>query len=214
MRLLLLLITTLLIEFHCFCCEHFGVNIKQVTLVYDSSLEISCFADDNQLISWKLVDNNNQLLHSGKGHVINNILMSTPGKYYAIFLDNHNNDLANQSDTTEIVVLPYKIKFDTQTASFSNVLISKNSINSFLEIDLKIDTYKEYLYDFKEIKLNFSGVGVNLDTKLIAYKQTVKDTYRLTYSCKGYISDSCYISLDFTDQNGLLQTWAYEEKIK
>lgn len=213
-RLLLFIITIPFIEFNCFCCEHFGVSAKQVTLTYDSSLEVSCSADDSQLISWKLIDNNNQILNSGKGTIISNILMSTPGRYYAVFLDNHNNNLTNQSDTTEIVVLPYKIRFDTQTASFSNILISKKSINSILEIDLKIDTYKEYIYDFEDIKLTFSGVGVHLDTKLIASKQTARDTYRLTYSCEGYISYSCYISLDFTDQNGLLHTWAYEEKIK
>jgi hypothetical protein len=196
---------------------------SKVYISYNQSLTI-----DNLTISkikeynWTISGEN--LILSGKGDEIFNVIFEIPGNYTLVFSPNgssqHSHDEecnhSNQSKTYILEVLPISFIFNFEKASFSNVIHGGVELTGTeLSIPTSISVFSSNSIGYNQLKLISSGVNTSITGKLIEEDSTkfISGDKILRFSLIGSASADTYIMFDIFLNDILINTYYLPSKI-
>lgn len=151
---------------------------------------------------------------------INNILFDTPGNYLLQISHSttHNSDSCGHSHYPEKVhleVSPFYMEFDFTSVNLTRELQGNRSLNgSLLTVNVIFDSFDKttttYTGSFTTAGLRTSLVGKLKNGETVLQP----GTNQLEFQMEGQVSSNSYISIDFVDINGQIQSYNITNKIK
>lgn len=217
----LLLLFILAISLTANACNEFGVSERNLMSPFNSQLVIKCNSSDSSTVTYKLLDETNNSISEGNQTNFNYTFLK-PGSYYAVFYNNaspiagHDGHVDKTTDTCFIEILPTSMVFNFVTLKISQAIrkgISTDGITVTVQADVLL--YKGNKTKYKPMNMKTAGVGSRIiGTAAKQYHRLRSGANTLTYNLSGLALEQAYIMMDFTDINGMVQSYSLLTEIK
>lgn len=197
------------------CKQTIGNSEERIVVSYDQPFDYIL----DTSVSWQILHTDTKILYKeGLGH-LKGVEFSKPGNYTLHIRERNEHSETECAhlhfpDKILIEVRPFKMVFDFTTVKLSKDLKGNQSVNgTTLTVDVVFSSWENTTAIYEGV-LTTSGVRTSIigtlknESVLI---QQGKNT--LEFQLEGQASNNTYISIDFTDINGQIQSYSFTNKI-
>lgn len=171
----------------------------------------------DNLVSWEVRNKeNNEIIETGSGISLLEIVFNSPGNYL-IYL-NHNSESNTNScehktipDLIELMVSPVKMLFDFEQISFSSPILSGiNTDGITLTVNVNVELSGISNYNFNIPAVFTSGTDTNIIAMPVNSEVNLtQGLNQLQYVLNGKVDRPSYVIFDFIDVNSKIQDFTY-----
>jgi hypothetical protein len=159
-------------NYNCINCDsHFKIEKERYEFSFEQAFDISLLNPTEDIAVWAIINHKNKIISSGSGNSIKDFVIKKPGQYKVVFsnLGKH-----QYSDTSNITILPYQIRYDIQNTSFSELpVVGVNSSNITIRIPIEVLTYQNKSYLLPKTTLELGVLKAFSDIQSIKSGQQV-----------------------------------------
>lgn len=181
------------------------------TISFGSTLDMGMLKPET---TWEIEDQSG-VIASGSGNELNEYVFGIPGDYQVNIHENIVIEPGSCSHNTcpdmiTLHVSNVRMTFHHSEITFSDSLrVGVGAEDITMLVPVTIERYNKYLpIEYNATEVRTAGVGTEIVAELDSQTQLREGKQVLTYQLAGKASKPAYIMFDFTDTNGMVQSYA------